>query len=202
MSCRVLLPLVAALVGVVGCGSSPPARFYTLSVKAPESAATAGAGQVVVSSVSIPGELDRPEIVRRTGPTQISISELDRWAAPLENTVRRVLSDDIARRSSAGVGEPQRPVSVDIYEFFGDAGCNVTLRAVWTLKQADAVSSTEDIQVPAGGGACRPGVWGYGNNASRCGHRRLPIQREWQPALFDDTMMKSCVCVLNESRTI
>jgi uncharacterized protein len=161
MSYRVL-PMVAALVGaavsLAGCGSSPPTRFYTLSVKPAEGAPVAGGGQVVVSGVSLPGELDRPEMVRRTAPNQISISELDRWAAPLEDTVRRVLSDDIARRSSSGVGEPQRLISVDIHEFFGDASCNVTLRAVWTLKQTGAVPGTEEIQVPASGGGCPSGL--------------------------------------------
>jgi hypothetical protein len=86
--------------------------------------------------VSIPGEIDRPEIVRKVGPNQLSVAGSDRWAAPLEDIIRRVLIDDIARRAPGAAAEQQRLVSVDIHEFYGDASCNVTLRAMWTLKQA------------------------------------------------------------------
>jgi hypothetical protein len=59
-------------------------------------------------------------------------------------------------------------LSVDIREFYGDANCNVTLRAAWTPKQAGATArakagatahpepaqaTTEDIHVSATG-AC------------------------------------------------
>jgi hypothetical protein len=55
-------------------------------------------------------------------------------------------------------------LSVDIREFYGDANCNVTLRAAWTPKQAGATAgatahpepvqaTTEDVHVSAIG-AC------------------------------------------------
>jgi uncharacterized protein len=149
-----LLPVVAALLLLDACASSPPTRFYTLSDTAGEGTAPPGASLVTITGVSIPGEIDRPEIVRRIGPNQLSIAEVDRWAAPLDDTIRRVLIDDIARRLPGATAEPQRMVSVDIHEFYGDASCNVTLRAVWTLKQTGAQpSATEEIRVPASG-AC------------------------------------------------
>jgi len=155
MSGRVLR-VAAALLLLSACASSPPTRFYTLSDTPAPGGTTVGAGQVVIGSVSIPGEIDRPEIVRRIGPNQLSVAGSDRWAAPLEDIIRRVLIDDVARRAppgAAAAGEPQRLVSVDIHEFYGDAGCNVTLRAVWALKQAGAQPTSEEIRVPSGG-AC------------------------------------------------
>lgn len=149
-----VLRVAAVLMLLSGCGSSPPTRFYTLSDTRPgETTAPTGAGQVVIGSVSIPGEIDRPEMVRKVGPNQLSVAGSDRWAAPLEDIVRRVLVDDVARRTPGAVGEPQRLVSVDIHEFYGDAGCNVTLRAVWTLKQTGVQPATEEIRVPSSG-AC------------------------------------------------
>jgi uncharacterized lipoprotein YmbA len=158
LRCLALLPVGAALALLGACASSPPARFYTLSETAPAGAPPAGVGTIVIGGVTIPGEIDRPQIVRRMGPNQLSLAELDRWAAPLDEMIRRVLLDDIARRTPPpGPNQQQHAVSVDIHEFFGDAGCNVTLRAVWTLKQPGdrgsgvARQSTEEIRVPSSG---------------------------------------------------
>jgi uncharacterized protein len=150
--------LVIALTAdwVAGCSSSPPMRFYTLSETAPEAVAPSGVGLVEVTGVTVPGELDRPEVVRRMGPNQLRISGLDRWAAPLDQVIRRVLSDDIGRRVRAPVPGREYPVSVDIHEFYGDDSCNVTLRAAWTVRQPHAAAvqpANEEIQVPSSG-AC------------------------------------------------
>ena len=158
---RLAPPLGLALLSA--CSSSPPARFYTLADTAPEGAPPSGVGLVRIASVSIPGELDRPELVRRVGPNQLSIAGLDRWAAPLDQTIQRALSDDIGRRQPTPAPGPQYSVLVDIREFYGDANCNVTLRAAWTLRAASTVRQThsdeaapvnETIQVPSNGGAC------------------------------------------------
>jgi len=149
------LPILATALGA-GCSSSPPTRFYTLSDTAPEAPAPAGMGVVQVTGVTIPGELDRPELVRQIGPNQLSIAGLDRWAAPLDQMIRRVLSDDIGRRVPSPVQGQQYPVSVDIHEFYGDDSCNVTLRAAWTVRQPHAAAmqpANEDIRVPSTG-AC------------------------------------------------
>jgi uncharacterized protein len=153
---RWVAAMTLAVVVAAGCSSSPPTRFYTLSETASEAAAPAGVGQVQLTIVTIPGELDRPELVRRIGPNQLSIAGLDRWAAPLDQVIRRVLSDDIGRRVPTPAPGQQYPVSVDIHEFYGDDSCNVTLRAAWTIRQPHAATTqpaNEEIQVPSSG-AC------------------------------------------------
>jgi uncharacterized protein len=149
------MPVITALLLVGACSSSPPTHFYTLSDTAPETAPPAGVGWVRIVGVTIPGELDRPELVRRIGPNQLSISGLDRWAAPLDRVIRRALSDDILRRVPSPVPGQQYSVLVDIREFYGDDACNVTLRAAWTLKQTrpgDVQPVNEEIRVPSSGG--------------------------------------------------
>jgi len=150
MNGRVLASM-ATLLLLGGCASSPPTNFYTLSDTATEMTAPAGVGHVAITGVTIPGEIDRPEIVRRVGPNELSVAESDRWAAPLDDTIRRVLTDDIGRRTPGAAAEPRRPVTVDIHEFYGDTSCNVTLRAVWTLKQAGAQATAEEIHAPSSG---------------------------------------------------
>ena len=153
----IVVALVIAVLTLMGaCSSSPPVRFYTLSDTAPEVPPPPGVTLISISGVTIPGELNRPELVRRVGPNQLNISGLDRWAAPLDETIRRVLSDDLARRVPSPAPGPPHSVMIDIREFYGDAGCNVTLRAAWTLQQANSKAtpaSIEEIHVPTSG-AC------------------------------------------------
>jgi hypothetical protein len=151
-----LTPAIAALVLVGACSATPPTRFFTLSDTAPEAPPPVGVGWVRIVGVTIPGEIDRPELVRRIGPNQLGIAGFDRWAAPLDQTIRRALSDDIARRVPSPAPGQQYSVAVDIHEFYGDGSCNVTLRAAWTLKQSHPESAqpvNEEIQVPSSG-AC------------------------------------------------
>jgi uncharacterized protein len=148
----VKLPAIA--VGstlLVACASSPPMHYYTLTeAPAPSRLAIAeGAAPVRVDRVTIPTELDRSQIVRRLGATQLQIVENERWAAPLDETIRRVLSNDLAARLPQGavanpnepsVGEKRQSLTIDFAEFYGDPACTVTLRASWTLKQSDSNS--------------------------------------------------------------
>jgi uncharacterized protein len=155
-----VLSMAVSVAFIGACASSLPTRFYTLSDTASDATPPASVGLIQIGGVTIPGELDRPEIVRRVGANQLSIAELDRWAAPLDQVIRRALSDDIARRVPSPVPGQQRQVSVDIREFYGDADCNVTLRAAWTPKAshpeagaAPAQPAIEEIRVPSSG-AC------------------------------------------------
>jgi uncharacterized lipoprotein YmbA len=141
-------------------------RYYTLSEIAPDARlAVAPEGiPVRVDRVTIPSELDRPQLVRRIDANRLQIAELDRWGAPLDEMIRRVLSIDLAARLPArlvagpnepSVGDRQRSLSVDILEFYGDSTCAVTLRAAWLLKQphAESTRATDEVRVPPSG-AC------------------------------------------------
>ena len=145
MSGRGSLPVIAALLFVGACSSSLPTRFYTLSDTAPETPPPAGVGWVRIVGVTIPGELDRPELVRRIGPNQLHIAGLDRWAAPLDQVIRRALSDDISRRVPSPAPGQQYSVSVEIREFYGDSTCNVSLRAGWTVKPSHPEGARSEI---------------------------------------------------------
>ena len=145
-----------------GCASSPPMHYYTLT-EVPATARLPAAGDTVpvrLDRVTIPTELDRSQLVRRIDATRLQIVDGDRWAAPLDDTIRRVLSGDLAARlppnmvanpMEPSIGEKRQLLSVDIAEFYGDAACTVTLRAAWVLKQADSQSSrgTEEARIPA-----------------------------------------------------
>ena len=146
---------LALIVG--GCASSTPLRYYTLS-EVSGAAATGGPTAIQVGRVKIPGELDRSELVQRIDANRLMIAEQDRWAAPLDEMIRRVLAADLQSRTRASPSAPATPsaaastLSVDIDEFIGDATCAVTLRASWELKPmganaAPTGSGHESIQI-------------------------------------------------------
>ena len=82
LSCLALL--------LVGCGSTPNPRFYALNSVAPAAAPPANLS-VAVGPVTIPADVDRPQIVNTVGPNRVRLEEFDRWAAPLQNDIARVL---------------------------------------------------------------------------------------------------------------
>jgi uncharacterized lipoprotein YmbA len=149
---------------LLGCGTSPPTRFYILNDIAPESAAATDIHPtpvpVQLGPVAVAPELDRPELVTRSGPNRVRVADFERWAAPLADQIRRVLSDDLAARLAPGLilsadvpagSEPRRTLSIAIDEFYGDDGCAVSLRADWSLSRPNAGSlhGTEQLQIPA-----------------------------------------------------
>ncbi|MBS1138077.1 MAG: hypothetical protein H6R11_2031, partial [Proteobacteria bacterium] len=89
------------VAAAAGCGSTPKAHFYTLSAVpaaagATAPSATAGYG-VAVGPITVPEAVDRPQIVVRLSPSQVEISELHRWAAPLKSEIPRVIAEHLTR---------------------------------------------------------------------------------------------------------
>ena len=99
---RTVVSIGLLLAIVAGCaGPSPRSNYYLLSalpdLETGEATTAAFDGlSVGIGPVSFPGYLDRPQIVIRTGPNEISFSEFDRWAEPLKNNFMRVLKEDLA----------------------------------------------------------------------------------------------------------
>jgi uncharacterized protein len=156
--CLALLFLLAA------CGGSPPTRFFTLDpIGSPIGGVARNVGAVTVGQVTLPAMLDRLSFVTREDANRISVSDQDRWAAPLEGMIRHVLAADLARRLPAGAvvapGDPVPPgarsVTLTIREFLGDASGHVALDADWAISRGnrdDAPIHRETITREAGSG--------------------------------------------------
>jgi uncharacterized protein len=152
MSSLRALTLLAALASLAGCQSSPATRYFTLSEAAPASArpgTPSAALALQVERVTIPGELDRLEIVRRDESNQLRIATFELWAAPLDGMIRRVVSEDLAARLAPGsvaspnepAGDQQRRLYLDIQDFAGNERGAMNLRTAWLLKAPDGSES-------------------------------------------------------------
>jgi len=166
MKPRLLLP---ALCLLAACGSAP-SRFYELTAEAPAaqpkptSLSGLSATTVALGAIDLPGTLDRPQMVRRHGVNQLTYSEDERWAGPLDQMVRRALSDDLAARLPAGLSliDPgsanpaARTVAIEVSRFDADDAGEVTLVARWSVLGpggAVLMPPREATLVEPGGGA-------------------------------------------------
>jgi uncharacterized lipoprotein YmbA len=127
----------AAMLAMAGCGS-PENKYYTLNQAPPASTGLGSVHTVALDSVSIPGELDRPQIVVGLDDNRVDVREYERWAEPFESLVRRTLADDLRARLDPGklLEKPDKDtllLSVTI-DAFGRQGERVILRGRWTLK--------------------------------------------------------------------
>ena len=93
-------------VFLMGCGSTPPSRFYTLSA-ASGTAAGSSKLSVLVGPVAVPALVDRPQIVVDAGANQVRLDDFNRWAAPLQSAIARVVADNLV----AMLGTPQVTLS-------------------------------------------------------------------------------------------
>jgi uncharacterized lipoprotein YmbA len=160
---------ILLLLAGAGCiGSTPPSRFFVLTPRpGPALGSDAAAGGVlVVGPVTLPPEIDRPQLVTRIGEHERHVHETARWAAPLDQAVARVLAEDLASRLGttrvgtvpvrSGTSFDQR-VAVDILVFDAVAGGDSVLTARWTAYDAHGNARGESRgTVRAAIGSSRP----------------------------------------------
>ena len=139
---RVYFVLTAVMLA--GCGAFDHSRFYVLTENPAAASRATGispATTIALGAVQLPAALDRPQIARRLNSDEISYSEYDRWAGPLDEMVRRVLIADLDGRLAPGMiliennptSQASRTIAVDILRFDADATGLVTLKARWEL---------------------------------------------------------------------
>jgi len=140
--------VVATALGLVGCASSPDAKFYTLNAIERNVAPTSPQKikgrsiAVKVGPVTIPDTLDQSQIVTRSGSNRLVLDEFNRWGGDLQNDFQRLLGENISillptDRIILNQDVTLLPVDfqviVNIREFDGQLAGAVTLNADWTV---------------------------------------------------------------------
>ena len=138
-----LLGMTAFLLAA--CSGTVDSRYYLLSTVPPSASAAPGAKAVAVSAVHLPGVLDRPELVVRTGAETVDILEFDRWAEPLDQMVPRVLAQDLSSRLPAAASSDgsERRLHVVIDEFMSDQAGGARLAGKWWTLERDQTSAAK-----------------------------------------------------------
>jgi uncharacterized lipoprotein YmbA len=147
----VLVVLCACAALAAGCGTSPPARFYTLSSTAAPPAAATNIF-IAVGPVTIPAVVDRPEFVVTIGQNELRMDEFNRWASPLQNSIAQTIAENLVVMLGTPrvilfpqqlVTNPEYRVAVEIRTFESTPGSSIKLDAVWTLRRSkDGMTET------------------------------------------------------------
>ncbi|MBO9664217.1 PqiC family protein [Dokdonella sp.] len=144
------LPRAAIVAGATllgACASTAPVRYHSLFGTAADAAvATSPAAFLIdVRPVTIPAQVDRPQLVVRDGGGVLPL-EQERWIAPLADEARAALSADLSRALAATdvAGQP-RPagakvlnVKIDLRRFDSAPGAYAAVDAVWSVSVDEA----------------------------------------------------------------
>ena len=144
--------LVAAIAGA--CAGSPATRFYLLSNVAGGPLAGSAEARapfvVVIGPVSLPGYLDRRQIVTRQGAHAIQVATFDQWAGSLDDMIAGVLVEAVAallpRDRVLPFQSVSRPdldyrVAIDVSRFDVDDAGEAVLLAGWQIYGRDGRAS-------------------------------------------------------------
>jgi uncharacterized lipoprotein YmbA len=166
-SCFLFIGL--GLLFVLGCTSSPPTRFYTLSSlqEGGKDLKESGSGQdlvIGVGPIQFPEYLDRQEIVTRSSSNKITLSDFDLWAGSLAEDFNRVLVENLSvllstesvilyPRLRPGLARYQ--ILVHVLRFDGSPGGDVSLIARWAIlegKERKVASMRKSTIIEPSGG--------------------------------------------------
>ena len=153
---------LALLLFGAGCARTPAARYYVLD--APNGTVVAGerTGPLLgLGPITLPGYLDRPQIVTRSSDSQLQLLGQARWAEPFAESFERLLRARVAaalpnarvigmpwKASSA----PEKRVTVQVERCDRGADGNLVLVARWTVtvgEQAGGSQHVSNVAVPA-----------------------------------------------------
>jgi uncharacterized lipoprotein YmbA len=128
---------VACLVSVGVACTSAPVRYYTLT-PTPEKilAASKTTLSIDVRVVHIPPHLNRAELMVRTGPTEVTLLENERWASPVNDEIKDALRLELQRRLVRMTGLrsdfTKLTLDIDVQRLEAEFGRYVVLEASWS----------------------------------------------------------------------
>lgn len=177
----VRLSALCAVLGLLAGCASDPVNYYTLTPAGrPDVPATAPAGGALVEvlPVSVPPQIDLPQLVVRTGTGQVRSLDGDRWVGPLPDEFRGALAHSLSARMGVPAVQGLRPdaatpvwrVQVHIQRFETVSGEAVELDAVWRARLAPGGQATpvchSQLREPVGPGV-PAAVEGHQRNVAR-----------------------------------
>ncbi len=165
-----IVAVLTLITFVAGCASTPASRFYTLSAASGPAAPSSNLS-IAVGPVTVPAVVDRPQIVVNVGPNQVRVEEFNRWAAPLQNNIARVVADNLVQMLGTPLvtlssGDADYRAAIEVQSFQSALGEAALLDAVWSVRRA------KDGKAETGRTTVRETVQEKSYDALAAGHSR------------------------------
>jgi len=145
------IPL-ALLTLCVGACASTPMRYYTLTPPlSGADAITPSCCKIQIRRVAVPPEMDRADIVTRSGADQVVVHSNDAWLAPLADEIRGALGSEINRHLSTVTPLAPGPtvrdfaVWVNITRFDAVFAQYIVVTADWRIQASIPPKSTSTV---------------------------------------------------------
>lgn len=164
---RLWILVGAVALGLTGCASAP-LHYYTLVAPAgavAPAAATPAPYPFELLPVSVPAQVDAPQLVVREGGQGMLPLNDQRWIAPLGDEIRGALAADLARALGVadmsglpGNGRPRLRIKLDLRRFESVPGSHALIDAAWSLRLVggsggqDALTCSSRISEPVAAG--------------------------------------------------
>lgn len=163
---RPLVLLAFIAFGLSGCASAP-VNYYTLvpsnSTASMTTATKSPTFAFDLDSVSVPLQVDQPQLVVRQAGAGIALVETERWIAPLGDEIRDAIASDLVASHSGenlgGLPQGDRKlvkIRVDVRRFDSEPGVQASINAAWSLRRGPgdtaALSCSSRINEPVGAG--------------------------------------------------
>ena len=166
-----LLGLGIALT-LAGCASAP-LHYYTLVPPATDPTSDAASSSPAMASlpfellpVTVPAQVDQPQLVVRDGSQGVALLNGERWIAPLDDELRSALSTDLAHQLHSedvsalpGSDKPLLRIKLDVRRFDSLPGSYALIDATWSVRvmhgasgQGSAVSCNSRVSETVGAG--------------------------------------------------
>lgn len=132
--------VLAAALGLAGCASAPMHYYTLMGPQAQAATLTPAPYAFELLPVTVPAQVDVPQLVVRSGGQGMQLLDGQRWIAPLGDEIRGALSADLAR--TLGVadlsglpdnGAPRLRIKLDVRRFESVPGSHARIDAAWSL---------------------------------------------------------------------
>lgn len=145
------IPCVLGVMLVACATSSNPSTFYLLrSMESPQESLSIASSQksvaLLVGPITLPGYLDRNQMVTVSGKNKMALDEFNRWAESLRDSFYRVLLEDLSLLlktpevygyDRSGSNNANYQVSIDVTRFDCVPEGDAVLTAFWTVRDKD-----------------------------------------------------------------
>jgi uncharacterized lipoprotein YmbA len=134
---------LAWFVSVGAACSSAPIRYYTL-IPPPDKPlqASKATPAIEVRVVHIPPQLNRSELMVRTGPTETMLLENEQWASSMRDEIKEAVRLELERRLSGRTGLPpaftKLALDIDVQRLEAELGRYALLEASWRANLSGA----------------------------------------------------------------